>query len=240
MKSKKSQINKPSAKKSLQSLPSDVSHALGLERFGQRITERIVWNVRNEEAKSALTFDDGPHPESTPQILEILEEFRVLATFFLVGKHIASNKTCPTCKQSMNVDRTQQLKNEYESISEDIEKNSIENMPTKKAMVADKIKILEELRPSGIKEKLEWIDDEISRKEIARTTEENRIASLQNDLQGADIDEVTKKRNRYNSLLIQKGRSMFHHQSNAQRPESQTCENGCGPSYWPLPMSSIG
>ncbi|MCI2056498.1 MAG: polysaccharide deacetylase family protein [Oscillibacter sp.] len=34
----------------------------------------------------ALTFDDGPSPEYTPQILDILEEKNVPATFFLVGK----------------------------------------------------------------------------------------------------------------------------------------------------------
>ncbi len=92
MKSKNSQRSKTSGKKSLQSLPSDISHALALERFGPRITERIVWNVKTKEAKIALTFDDGPHPETTPQILEILEKFRVLATFFLVGKHIVAHR----------------------------------------------------------------------------------------------------------------------------------------------------
>jgi peptidoglycan/xylan/chitin deacetylase (PgdA/CDA1 family)/sulfur carrier protein ThiS len=33
----------------------------------------------------ALTFDDGPSPMWTPQILEVLEEFEVPATFFVVG-----------------------------------------------------------------------------------------------------------------------------------------------------------
>jgi peptidoglycan/xylan/chitin deacetylase (PgdA/CDA1 family) len=34
----------------------------------------------------ALTFDDGPHPRFTPQILRILKQERVPATFFLVGE----------------------------------------------------------------------------------------------------------------------------------------------------------
>ena len=34
----------------------------------------------------ALTFDDGPHPVYTPRVLEILEHFRVKATFFLIGR----------------------------------------------------------------------------------------------------------------------------------------------------------
>ncbi|WP_156915394.1 polysaccharide deacetylase family protein, partial [Rhizobium sullae] len=32
-----------------------------------------------------LTFDDGPNPFSTPQILDVLAEHRVPATFFVVG-----------------------------------------------------------------------------------------------------------------------------------------------------------
>ena len=39
----------------------------------------------------ALTFDDGPHPEKTPEILDILQEFDVRATFFVVGENIKSN-----------------------------------------------------------------------------------------------------------------------------------------------------
>ncbi len=36
----------------------------------------------------ALTFDDGPHPEGTPAILEILSRARARATFFLVGEQV--------------------------------------------------------------------------------------------------------------------------------------------------------
>ncbi|MBA3065114.1 polysaccharide deacetylase family protein [bacterium] len=36
--------------------------------------------------KVALTFDDGPHPYYTKKILEILNEYSVKGTFFLVGK----------------------------------------------------------------------------------------------------------------------------------------------------------
>jgi len=34
-----------------------------------------------------LTFDDGPHPINTPRILAILEGYRALATFFVVGAY---------------------------------------------------------------------------------------------------------------------------------------------------------
>ena len=39
----------------------------------------------------ALTFDDGPHPEGTPAVLEILARERVYATFFLVGEQVRRN-----------------------------------------------------------------------------------------------------------------------------------------------------
>jgi len=39
----------------------------------------------------ALTFDDGPHPQGTPAILEILAAAGVRATFFLVGEQIRRN-----------------------------------------------------------------------------------------------------------------------------------------------------
>ena len=37
----------------------------------------------------ALTFDDGPHPQGTPAVLEILARAGVAATFFLVGEQVA-------------------------------------------------------------------------------------------------------------------------------------------------------
>jgi peptidoglycan/xylan/chitin deacetylase (PgdA/CDA1 family) len=39
----------------------------------------------------ALTFDDGPHPQGTPAVLEILARERTPATFFLVGEQIERN-----------------------------------------------------------------------------------------------------------------------------------------------------
>jgi peptidoglycan/xylan/chitin deacetylase (PgdA/CDA1 family) len=36
----------------------------------------------------ALTFDDGPHPQGTPAVLETLARERVHATFFLVGEQV--------------------------------------------------------------------------------------------------------------------------------------------------------
>lgn len=46
--------------------------------------------LRRQEGTSgvALTFDDGPHPQGTPMVLEILREANASATFFLAGEQV--------------------------------------------------------------------------------------------------------------------------------------------------------
>ncbi len=44
--------------------------------------------------KLVLTFDDGPHPTITPAILDILKEYQVKATFFILGENVNA-KTLP-------------------------------------------------------------------------------------------------------------------------------------------------
>lgn len=38
-----------------------------------------------------LTFDDGPVPEVTPWVLDVLKQYNVKATFFCIGKHVVEN-----------------------------------------------------------------------------------------------------------------------------------------------------
>jgi peptidoglycan/xylan/chitin deacetylase (PgdA/CDA1 family) len=45
-----------------------------------------ITHVETQEEVAALTFDDGPHPEYTPRLLEILERHEARATFFMVGE----------------------------------------------------------------------------------------------------------------------------------------------------------
>ncbi len=42
----------------------------------------------NSANKIALTFDDGPHPRYTMEIISILEEYGIHATFFFVGENV--------------------------------------------------------------------------------------------------------------------------------------------------------
>lgn len=39
----------------------------------------------------ALTFDDGPHPERTPRVLDLLAQAKVHATFFLIGERAVAH-----------------------------------------------------------------------------------------------------------------------------------------------------
>lgn len=45
-------------------------------------------NKAIKENQIAITFDDGPHPEFTPKVLQLLKKHNAKATFFCVGKHI--------------------------------------------------------------------------------------------------------------------------------------------------------
>ena len=45
-----------------------------------------------DEHKIALTFDDGPHSEKTPAILEVLKQNNIKATFFIVGENANGNE----------------------------------------------------------------------------------------------------------------------------------------------------
>jgi len=50
------------------------------------MSPKPITNVETDQAISALTFDDGPHPIYTPQVLRILEKHGAKATFFMVGE----------------------------------------------------------------------------------------------------------------------------------------------------------
>ena len=51
----------------------------------ERVTPNIVYRVRTRRPLVALSFDDGPHPAFTPQMLDILQRYDATATFFLIG-----------------------------------------------------------------------------------------------------------------------------------------------------------
>jgi len=48
----------------------------------------LVWDLPNREKKVFLTFDDGPVPGVTPEVINILDSYKVKATFFCVGHNV--------------------------------------------------------------------------------------------------------------------------------------------------------
>lgn len=49
---------------------------------------RGIWRMNPQEHKVYLTFDDGPNPETTQQVLDILNRYHIKATFFCVGDNV--------------------------------------------------------------------------------------------------------------------------------------------------------
>lgn len=47
-----------------------------------------LWRIRPEEKAVYLTFDDGPIPDVTPRVLQMLDHYGVKATFFMVGDNV--------------------------------------------------------------------------------------------------------------------------------------------------------
>lgn len=59
--------------------------------FVQRLYPKAVWRKEESHANIYLTFDDGPIPELTPWVLDVLIQYGVKATFFCVGNNIYKN-----------------------------------------------------------------------------------------------------------------------------------------------------
>lgn len=47
-----------------------------------------LWRMDTKERAVFLTFDDGPIPEVTPRVLDILDSYGIKATFFMVGDNV--------------------------------------------------------------------------------------------------------------------------------------------------------
>jgi len=48
----------------------------------ERMTPNILYRVKTEKPLVALSFDDGPNAEFTPQVLALLQQNDARATFF--------------------------------------------------------------------------------------------------------------------------------------------------------------
>jgi peptidoglycan-N-acetylglucosamine deacetylase len=68
-----------------------------LERFAPA---QSVWKMPQSAGAPTvyLTFDDGPNPEATPQLLDVLREGGAAATFFLIDAHVTP-ETAPIVRR---------------------------------------------------------------------------------------------------------------------------------------------
>ena len=67
--------------------PRDVRQQVGvLERY-----HRFFFGGNPAQQEIALTFDDGPYPPYTGEILAVLKKYNVKASFFDIGHHIAEH-----------------------------------------------------------------------------------------------------------------------------------------------------
>jgi peptidoglycan/xylan/chitin deacetylase (PgdA/CDA1 family) len=56
-----------------------------------RLFPRILWRVETPRPLVALSFDDGPAPDHTPRVLDILARYDAHATFFLIGNRVVAH-----------------------------------------------------------------------------------------------------------------------------------------------------
>lgn len=62
-------------------------------RLVSRSASPVVVAMPTGAPWTALTFDDGPHPATTPALLEVLARHGAKATFFLIGERAAAHPT---------------------------------------------------------------------------------------------------------------------------------------------------
>lgn len=54
----------------------------------KNIYPNLIWDIPTHEKKLFLTFDDGPHPIITIQVLDLLKAYNAKATFFCIGNNV--------------------------------------------------------------------------------------------------------------------------------------------------------
>lgn len=57
----------------------------------KKVYPEFIWKINTKKNELFLTFDDGPVPNATPYILEVLHKYDAEATFFVVGDNVRKN-----------------------------------------------------------------------------------------------------------------------------------------------------
>ncbi len=59
--------------------------------FVKWLMPHYIWSIKAKEKVVYLTFDDGPVPQVTPWVLDVLKQYGCKATFFCIGDNIRKN-----------------------------------------------------------------------------------------------------------------------------------------------------
>ena len=57
-------------------------------QFLRILYPKAIWRMNKNEKAVYLTFDDGPIPVVTPWVLDLLDKYKIKATFFMVGDNV--------------------------------------------------------------------------------------------------------------------------------------------------------
>ena len=78
------------------SVPAAVAATAGVAAYGAAFPRAQLFGRTicrtNSPRKLAITFDDGPNPAITPQLLDLLDRYQAKATFFVIGRFV---RECP-------------------------------------------------------------------------------------------------------------------------------------------------
>ena len=69
------------------------SYFIKIPKWIRSVYPKQIWGFSNSRKEIFLTFDDGPTPEITDWVLNMLEQFDAKATFFCIGNNIQKNPT---------------------------------------------------------------------------------------------------------------------------------------------------
>lgn len=76
-------------------------------QFVRQLYPRACWRMNASERSVYLTFDDGPIPDVTPWVLDVLDKYSIKATFFMVGDNVRKH----TDEYKMVVERGHRIGN---------------------------------------------------------------------------------------------------------------------------------
>ena len=93
---------------------------------------RAFWRMDKHVKAVYLTFDDGPIPEITPWVLDLLDKYNIKATFFLVGDNVRKHPE----EFKMIVDRGHRLGNHTFNHIRGFEYGSVPSTPRTYALDA--------------------------------------------------------------------------------------------------------